>query len=232
MWEAIQYVSGWGSLVAFVVAGVATVLSRMIRQRGNLIELAPEASRPELVRNALEWFHVDTSKLSHQAQYDLALRQIEERARRFKYTAIVIVVLAVVLAIAFLVATRDVGSKPNPMSQAPAPAKADESPTNVYKTCRHPDFGREEWGRTEVASKSSGRRGGGYNQPSWCEDVKSWFVSSRSIGPQHEISVVSSGESSDKDWKGHVTYNYTCTIRVNWDPIWAEKQDPRCGILK
>lgn len=102
----------------------------------------------------------------------------------------------------------------------------------VYQNCRHPDFGQEGWGRTETVSRSSGWRDGGYDQPSWCNDVKAWVIKTRSLGSQHVLEVVNSSEGSSRDLLGHVTYNYHCTIKASWEPIWAERQDARCGVVK
>jgi hypothetical protein len=100
----------------------------------------------------------------------------------------------------------------------------------VANTCRHPDFGQEGWGRTETYSNSSGRVGGGGDQNQWCNQVASSFISSRSIGPQNKVERISSNEESDKDFLGHVTYKYYCTIKVSWDPTYVQKQDAsHCG---
>lgn len=99
----------------------------------------------------------------------------------------------------------------------------------VANKCRHEDFGQEGWKRTETYADSSGRLGGGHDQPWWCNQVAASFISSRRIGP-HEWKTIKSDESSKKDWKGHVTYKYYCTIKINWDPLYFERQDAsRCG---
>ena len=100
----------------------------------------------------------------------------------------------------------------------------------VANVCRHPDFGQEGWGRTEQYSDSSGRVDGGHDQGWWCNQVAASFIQTRSIGKDNQWERVTSGEESDKDWKGHVTYKYSCTIKVSWDPIYTERQDAsRCG---
>ena len=103
--------------------------------------------------------------------------------------------------------------------------------TIVPNTCRHPDFGQEGWRRTENYSDSSGRLDGGHDQTWWCNQVASSFISSRAIGPENHTERLSSSEESDKDWKGHVTYKYHCTIRISWDPLYFERQDAsHCGV--
>jgi hypothetical protein len=100
----------------------------------------------------------------------------------------------------------------------------------VANICRKPEFGQVGWGRSEVYSNSSGRVGGGGDQNQWCNQVASSFISSRSIGPENKVERVSSSEESNKDWKGHVTYKYHCTIKVSWDPVYAARQDASaCG---
>lgn len=100
----------------------------------------------------------------------------------------------------------------------------------VYKTCRHPDFGQEGWARSETVDQSSGWRDGGSSPQNWCNELANGFVQARAIGSQHSVEVLDKGESSDRDWKGHVTYNYRCVIRISWEPVYVEKQDPRCGL--
>ena len=102
----------------------------------------------------------------------------------------------------------------------------------VINRCRLPDFGQEGWNREETVSNSSGRVGGGHDQGWWCNQVATSFITSRQIGPQNTWQTVSSGEESNKDTWGHVTYKYSCTIKVSWDPRYFEKQDPRCGVTE
>jgi hypothetical protein len=100
----------------------------------------------------------------------------------------------------------------------------------VANRCRLPDFGQEGWNRSETYTDSSGRLDGGHDQNWWCNQVAASFIGSRAIGPQNHWNRVSSHEESDKDWKGHVTYKYHCTINVSWDPRYIERQDTRCGF--
>jgi hypothetical protein len=99
----------------------------------------------------------------------------------------------------------------------------------VYKTCALPEFGRIGWVNTETVENGSGWVDGGNSQPWWCEKLKQQFVTGRSLGPDHEAVVLSSSEESDKDFFGHVTYNYICKIKFSWTSIYESRQDPRCG---
>ncbi len=52
----------------------------------------------------------------------------------------------------------------------------------------------------------------------------------RRIGPDHETTVLRSSENSKKDFKGHVEYNYSCRVKVQWNPIYNVRTDPLCGV--
>lgn len=99
MWEAIAYVSSGVTLIAFIAATVAWVYKAKSEERERLIRTAKPEQRADLVRNALEFFHVESSGLTKEQQYKLALEQIHARARRFKVTAVVVCFLAVVAAV-------------------------------------------------------------------------------------------------------------------------------------
>lgn len=100
----------------------------------------------------------------------------------------------------------------------------------TYKACRHPDFGREGWQKSEVINQSSGKRGGGSNPDNWCNELIASYVSARGLGSNYESRVLETGEESDKDWKGHVTYNYHCKVQISSIPVYRERVDPRCGV--
>lgn len=100
----------------------------------------------------------------------------------------------------------------------------------VANKCRDPDFGQEGWRWSERYTDSSGRLGGGHDPGWWCNRVAASFISSRNIGPENKVERISYDESSDKDFFGHVTYQYTCTLKISWGPIYKEKQDAsHCG---
>lgn len=101
-----------------------------------------------------------------------------------------------------------------------------------YKTCRHKDFGRAGWEYTQDFSGSSGWRDGGTSQQDWCRSLANSIISQRSIGPDHEVSTVTSGEDAKWTWDRHRKYKYSCTVRISWGAIYAEKQDPRCGSIQ
>ena len=98
MWEAIAYVSSGLTLTAFLAAVAAWIYKHQSEEKERLLRTAPQSKRAKLVEQALESFHVDTSGLTKEQQYDLAVQQIQARAQRFRWTAIVIVVLALIAA--------------------------------------------------------------------------------------------------------------------------------------
>lgn len=101
-WEAIKYVSSGLTLVAFLVAAIVVVLKSKIRETERLIKTASEGDRAGLVKDALEFFSVDTSNLSKQRQFDVAMAQIQ--ARQLRFTLIISAVIALALIGACLAA--------------------------------------------------------------------------------------------------------------------------------
>jgi hypothetical protein len=108
-------------------------------------------------------------------------------------------------------------------------AEACKAPV-TYRACRHPDFGRAGWQKSETLQQSSGWRSGGSNQQNWCNELVSGYVASRGLGSNYESTILGSSESSRKDFVGHVTYNYSCSVRIDSGPLYAERTDPRCGV--
>ena len=104
-------------------------------------------------------------------------------------------------------------------------------PVVSYKTCRHPDFERVGWQKSETLNQSSGWVDGGSNPTNWCNQLTAHYVSSRALGPNYEAEVLATSEQSNKDWKGHVTYNYHCEVEIRSVPLYAERTDPRCGTV-
>ena len=98
MWEAIAYVSSGLTLTAFLAAVAAWVYKNKSEEKERLLRAAPQSQRAKLVEQALESFHVDTSGLTKQQQYDLAVQQIQARSQRFRWTAIVVVLLVLIAA--------------------------------------------------------------------------------------------------------------------------------------
>ena len=127
MWQSIQSVSGWASLGAFIVAGVVTVIGVYIRNDSRKIRSAPEDERASLIRDSLEFFHVDPRNLNREMQERIAIKQIEARANRFRQVAVMIVIVATVLAL--LAATAILF--PSGLTPTPAPGPAPEPPSKI-----------------------------------------------------------------------------------------------------
>jgi hypothetical protein len=97
VWETIQHVTTGLSLVAFLVAVISGAYQSQSQKNERLIKSAPEAERAKLVANALEFFNIETSGLSPEQKYKLALEQIHAKAQRFRTTAIVVCFFGLVL---------------------------------------------------------------------------------------------------------------------------------------
>src|SRR5947207_1582229 len=101
-WESIKYVSSGLTLAAFIVAAVFLILRGLTRQKARLIREAPQEDRAALVKDALEFFRVDTSGLSQVKQFEVAIAQIQARGRRFTqviWTIVIFGVLGAVVAV-------------------------------------------------------------------------------------------------------------------------------------
>lgn len=128
-------------MVAFVVAVSAWLYREKLLQSERLIRTAPEDSRANLVERALEFFPVDTSDLSEHRKTTLALEQIRARAMRFRMTALVVVLVALLAAcvVVFAIAhiSNDVRpSKTEPTSEKPPAASNDVRPSKTESTTK------------------------------------------------------------------------------------------------
>lgn len=103
------------------------------------------------------------------------------------------------------------------------------------KTCSHPSFGQEGWQYTQEVSGQSGWMRGGSSQVNWCNTLIANFLRDRSINSNHQAETVASGE--DARWTGNFgrtrEYNYVCTVKVSWQPIYGEQTDGNiCGMTE
>ena len=104
MWESIAYVAGGVTLAAFIIAAAVTAFRSAIVQRERLIRQAPERDRAKLVQDALDSLRIPTAGLRPDERYRLLLRKFDERASRFRTTAIVVVIIACLGATVAIVA--------------------------------------------------------------------------------------------------------------------------------
>jgi hypothetical protein len=104
MWTAISYVSSALTLIAFVWAVSAWLYRFRLLRTERLIRTVPETERAALVERTLVLFSIDSTKLTRDQQYKLALRQIHEQAANYRVTAIVVVIIACLAAAVTLIA--------------------------------------------------------------------------------------------------------------------------------
>jgi hypothetical protein len=100
------------TLVAFIAALAAWAYARMLLQKERLIRSAPEEKRAPLVEKALEWIHVESRRLTKQQQYDLAMEQIRRRAERSRWSAVIIMLVAILAAAVSVIALSAAPSRP------------------------------------------------------------------------------------------------------------------------
>jgi hypothetical protein len=125
VWESVAYVAGGVTLAAFMIAAAVTAFRSALLQKERLIRQAPERDRAKLVQEALDSLRVTTAGLSTTERYKLVLRKFDERARRDRTRAIVIVIIACLAATVAIVAiirdtSIDKKADANP-SQTPTP---------------------------------------------------------------------------------------------------------------
>lgn len=89
-------------------------------------------------------------------------------------------------------------------------------------------------GARRSGQRKYGWRGGGYNQESYCGDLTAASVAARRLGgTAYSISRI--GNSEEGRWAGGLQrrreYNYHCSIKISWDPIYNERRDERCGVI-
>src|SRR5438477_1211584 len=97
MFEAIKYVTGGLTLVAFIAAVVAALIRTSLKQKEGLIRHATDARRSELVETALEGFRVDTADLTKRQKYELLTARMvlrEGRLTKLLYFGLVIAIVA------------------------------------------------------------------------------------------------------------------------------------------
>jgi hypothetical protein len=134
MWDAITYVTSGVTLAAFLAAVAAWVYRNKLLEQERLIRAAPETERAGLVARTLEFFDVDPAKLTRDQQFQLALTQIHQRASRFRITAIVVMMIALLaagVAVAAIYQSQATDDKRSQSSQ--------EQPSDLSVSGDHPD---------------------------------------------------------------------------------------------
>ncbi|MGZ2484845.1 hypothetical protein ACVITL_003368 [Rhizobium pisi] len=96
-----------------------------------------------------------------------------------------------------------------------------------FKQCRVAGNGIESFAVTEDVTGSSGWVGGGLDQPTYCNQLKN--QKEAAVGQTIYWEKERSSEGNNKDWKGHVTYNYHCAIVGHWAPTYKLARTSECG---
>lgn len=91
--QIFPIVCGGLALASFFAAIFFWSRKSEMEKHERLIRLAPEDRRAELVLRTLNFFSIDEKRLTRAQQYELAMRQITERASRFRTIAVVITCL-------------------------------------------------------------------------------------------------------------------------------------------
>lgn len=94
MWENIKYVSTGTSLVAFIFAVVAYIYKLKGDNRIKLIKSAKNEKQVKLINNMLEFFNIETSKLTNKQRFDLAIQQVSIKSRKHLINAIVTCIIS------------------------------------------------------------------------------------------------------------------------------------------
>ncbi len=90
MWEAIDYVNGPFTLVAFIAALALLAYRFSVSRTITLIKSASESDRTSLIEDVLEGYHVDLSKLTRDQVFIFALEKLRQREARFRWGAILL----------------------------------------------------------------------------------------------------------------------------------------------
>ena len=101
------------------------------------------------------------------------------------------------------------------------------------KKCSDSSFPQVGWRYTEETTGSSGWIGGGHSDVDYCNTLANSFITGRSISSSHNVETVTS--RSEERWSGTFgrtrQYNYHCTVKVSWEPIYEERLDGNvCGM--
>lgn len=108
MWTAIRYASSGLTLAACLAAIILAAYRRHMQALERMIAKAPASERAQLAVSILmKEFSVDTTRLTKEQAYNLALVQIRARGRRYLANAIVVLAFLLVAAAAFVVSLRN-----------------------------------------------------------------------------------------------------------------------------
>lgn len=106
---AIGKIGSGLTLVAFVVAAVAMLLRHRLLSRERQLLIAPESERASLIQSLNDSFlitalPIDPAGLTRDQRYELLLKQVRDRARRFYVTTLIVILIATAIASMSIVA--------------------------------------------------------------------------------------------------------------------------------
>ena len=111
MWNAIQYITGGLTLVAFLAAVASLVYRRYLLHQENIVKSAPDSDRAKIILAKYSGISVDVSKLTRDQKFQIATTQIGNKANQFKIGAMLVGLIAVLLAILAAVAIVQSGNE-------------------------------------------------------------------------------------------------------------------------
>ncbi|UTV38083.1 hypothetical protein MYG64_07260 [Ensifer adhaerens] len=98
MWDAIAYVGGGLSLVAFIVAALQQAYSLKLRSTRKNLTTVPERDRVKAMEIAEQYVHIDPNVLSQAKRYEIIKEQIRLKEQRQWQVTIIALVVAILLA--------------------------------------------------------------------------------------------------------------------------------------
>src|ERR1043166_423916 len=112
MWDAVEYVTGFASLAAFVAAGLFTYLNYRARQKTKWIGHIPDWDKARALDAVLDRFHVDTAHLSREQKFEIAMAQINNARRNYRLLMGLCALIATLFTLLWFVSMRQ--DRPTP----------------------------------------------------------------------------------------------------------------------
>jgi hypothetical protein len=104
MWQAISWVSGSVSLLAFFAAVGAWSYRRRLDGETEIVRSAPDADRARVILAKYGFLEIDTDKLTRKQNFALAMTQLRTRARQVQLTALLVLAFGLIAAVLTAVA--------------------------------------------------------------------------------------------------------------------------------
>jgi hypothetical protein len=98
MWDAIKYVTGFASLAAFLSAGVFGYLNYRAWQKTKWMGQIPENDKARALDALLDRFHVDTTSLTREQKFEIAMAQIKNARRNYSMLLGLFALITILLA--------------------------------------------------------------------------------------------------------------------------------------